>query len=656
MTQLHYSPAAAPGRAPVVDVAALRQLGLPLTSLTADSRQVLPGMTFVAYPGGAHDGREFIEQAIQAGAAAVLWEKEGFSWKEQWHVPQQGIFQLRSQISAIASAVYDHPSHHMPVVGVTGTNGKTSCTHWLAGLIQYSLGFAAQGMLPPSASASQSAATPSQTAPTSRPVATLAQSSSASRPVSSAQGPMTAQADFSCAVVGTLGNGFLGQLERTANTTPDAIVLQQSLARYRASGARYCAMEVSSHGLAQERVSGIRFVGAVLTNLSRDHLDYHGSLQAYAAAKTLLFQAVGLEFAVLNLDDALGQALLEQLLGSQTVTPQSTQHDLQQCAQSALTQNSQQVLQSENTQSMQHDLQQGAQPASAPGLQNRTGQNELMSAVKAWTRSLSRQDQSGRDDLTPAGSPGSAAMPEPPLRLIGYTQEGRAIPPGVLGLSAQHIATPVSGTEFTLHSAWGDARIQTALVGRFNVSNLLAVLGAALALGFPLSELVQGVRHLQAPPGRLERLGGQGRPWVVVDYAHTPDALEQVLQTLRSGLLPNSQLWCVFGCGGDRDAGKRPLMGAVAGRLADHVVLTSDNPRFESPETILDQVAAGVNRPYKRIAERDQAIRFALQAARVQDVVLIAGKGHESTQEIAGQSLPFSDRAVVQEWLQEGRA
>ncbi len=532
MREAAHSLAAAPGRAPVVDVAALRHLGLPLTSLTADSRQVLPGMTFAAYPGETHDGRHFIPQAIEAGAAAVLWEKEGFCWDGAWPVAQQGIDRLRSQISAIAGAVYGHPSHQLQVVGITGTNGKTSCSHWLAALIQYAL----QDLAPDAQSAAD--------------VAT---------------GVTPHHAQRACAVVGTLGNGFPGHLEPTANTTPDAIVLQQALARYVASGARYCAMEVSSHALEQERVSGIRFAGAVLTNLTRDHLDYHGSLQAYAAAKTLLFYAAHLEFAVLNLDDALGQSLVERLQ---------------------------------------------------------------------------------------AGRPEGGSVLEQPVRLIGYTQQGRAIPPGVLGLSAEQVATPVTGAQFVLRSAWGEAAMQTALVGPFNIANVLAVLGAALALGFPLSALVRGVSQLQAPPGRLERWGGQDRPWVVVDYAHTPDALEQVLQTLRAGLPPRGQLWCVFGCGGNRDPGKRPLMGELAGRLADHVVLTSDNPREESPEAILDQVAAGMNAPYTRIVERAQAIRFALQKAGPADVVLIAGKGHETTQEIAGRSWPFSDRAVVQEWMQ----
>lgn len=503
----------------MVDVAALREHGVPLNHLTADSRQVLPGVTFAAYPGENRDGRQFIPQAIQAGAAAVLWEPQGFSWNPQWSVAQQGIPRLRSQISAIASAVYGHPSHQMRVVGITGTNGKTSCSHWLAALIDQAL-------------------------------------------------PEQVPADHprrACAVVGTLGNGFVGNLEATANTTPDAIVLQQSLARYAAQGAGYCALEVSSHGLEQERVSGIRFAGAVLTNLSRDHLDYHGSMQAYGAAKALLFQAAQLEFAVLNLDDDFGQSLLEP----------------------------------------------------------------LQAAVRE-----------------------RAASAQPPLRLIGYTRHGRSIPPGVLGLSALQVSTPVSGIQFQLHSAWGNAPIHTTLLGAFNVSNLLAVLGAALALGFSLPDLVRGVQALHAPPGRLERWGGQNRPWVVVDYAHTPDALEHVLQTLRAGLSGQGQLWCVFGCGGNRDAGKRPLMGAVAGRLADRVVLTSDNPRQESPEAILDQVAAGVNGPCTRLVERAQAIRFALQHAAPGDVVLIAGKGHETTQEVAGRWLPFSDRGVVLEWLQ----
>ncbi|MDE1942227.1 MAG: UDP-N-acetylmuramoyl-L-alanyl-D-glutamate--2,6-diaminopimelate ligase [Betaproteobacteria bacterium] len=461
---------------------------------------VLPGMTFVAYPGTHVDGRQFIPHAIERGAAAVLWERDGFYWHEEWSVPNQGIQGLRAQVSGIASQVCGNPSHHLWVVGITGTNGKTSCSHWLAQLMQAS--------------------------------------------------------GKSCVVVGTLGNGWLDHLESAQNTTPDAIALQESLARFSEAGAWGCAMEVSSHGLEQERVSGVRFRGAVFTNLSQDHLDYHGSMEAYGAAKALLFQSANLEFAVLNLDDPFGYDLARRTVGT------------------------------------------GPQ-------------------------------------------------------VIGYTTRGTNPPAGVRLLSASGIAMRPECLEFTVDGGWGQVRVQAPLVGHFNVSNLLAVMAAALMGGLALDQVASAVARLQAPPGRLEQLGGHGLPVVVVDYAHSPDALEKALSTLRGTMTPGHRLICVFGCGGNRDIGKRPLMGAIAERLADQVILTSDNPRDEPPEEILDQISAGMAGVPLRVSDRSEAIRKAIALASPGDVVLIAGKGHEITQEIAGRKLPFSDRVEAQRCLDE---
>jgi len=510
-----------------VDVAALRHLGLPLADLTADSRTVTPGMTFVAYPGAHADGRRFIPEAIERGAASVLWESEGFAWAPEWMVPNQGIAGLRAQISGIAGQVYGEPSRHLWVVGVTGTNGKTSCTHWLAQLL--------------------------------------------------------GQVGKPCAVVGTLGNGLLSQLEPALNTTPDAVVLQQALARYRGQGAVACAMEVSSHGLVQERVAGIAFRGALFTNLSRDHLDYHGTLGAYGEAKALLFDAAGLEFAVINLDDPFGMRLVAKM-------------------------------------------------------------------AKAATTGVEMGVEMGTDPIT-----GSVPISTPP-KIIGYTLEGEQAPSGVSVLQARNIEIGPQGLHFEVSGEWGQAEVKAPLMGRFNVSNLLAVMAAALMHGMTLDQVCAGVAHLTAPAGRLERLGGGALPNVVIDYAHTPDALEKTLTTLRETVAPRRQLICVFGCGGNRDPGKRPLMGEVATRLADRVVLTSDNPRYESVDTILDEIAQGMHGSFQRIPERFEAIRSAIASAQPGDVVLIAGKGHETTQEVAGQKMPFSDRAVAQACLEEVRA
>ena len=501
----------APGRVHPVDVAALRHLGLPLVGLTADSRAVTPGMTFVAYPGAHADGRRFIPEAIERGAASVLWESDGFAWAPEWTVPNQGIAGLRAQISGIAGQIYGEPSRHLWMVGVTGTNGKSSCTHWLAQLL--------------------------------------------------------GQVGKPCAVVGTLGNGLLSQLEPARNTTPDAIVLQRALSRYREQGAVACAMEVSSHGLVQERVSGIAFRGALFTNLSRDHLDYHSTLEAYGEAKALLFDAAGLEFAVINLDDPFGLQLVAKM----------------------------------------------AARMAAPGT-------------------------------------------EPSPKIIGYTLGDAPAPAGVSVLRARDLEISAQGMHFGVTGEWGQAEVSTPLMGRFNVSNLLAVMAAALMQGMTLDQVRAGVAGLVAPAGRLERLGGGALPNVVIDYAHTPDALEKVLTTLRESVAPRRHLICVFGCGGNRDPGKRPLMGEVAARLADRVVLTSDNPRYESVDTILDEIAQGMPGSFQRIPDRAEAIRAAIASAHSGDVVLIAGKGHETTQEVAGQKLPFSDRSVAQGCLDEARA
>ncbi len=509
-TDLHASHA--PGRVHPVDVAALRHLGLPLADLTSDSRAVTPGMTFAAYPGAQADGRRFIPEAIGRGAASVLWESDGFAWAPEWNVPNQGIAGLRAQISGIAGQVYGEPSRHLWVVGVTGTNGKTSCTHWLAQLLE--------------------------------------------------------QAGKPCAVVGTLGNGLRLQLEPALNTTPDAIALQQALARYRAQGAVACAMEVSSHGLVQDRVAGIAFRGALFTNLSRDHLDYHGTLEAYGEAKALLFDAAGLEFAAINLDDPFGMRLVERMKGTDPV---------------------------------------------------------------------------------------SGSVPKTP-KIIGYTLEGMQAPSGVSVLQARNLEISLQGLHFQVAGEWGQAEVRAPLMGRFNVSNLLAVMAAALMSGMTLEQVCDGVARLAAPAGRLQRLGGGALPDVVIDYAHTPDALEKALATLRETVAPRRRLICVFGCGGNRDPGKRPLMGEVAARLADMVVLTSDNPRYESVDAILDEIAQGMDMPFQRIPERAEAIRHAIASAQAGDVVLIAGKGHETTQEVAGQKLPFDDRDVAQHCLDEVRA
>jgi UDP-N-acetylmuramoyl-L-alanyl-D-glutamate--2,6-diaminopimelate ligase len=468
----------------------LQRQGVTATGLCADSRAVAPGEVFVAFPGARVDGRRFIDDAVARGASAVLWERQGHAGDAVIAVPNLAVDDLQALSGWIAHLVYSRPTEKLWSVGVTGTNGKTSVSQWIAQAF--------------------------------------------------------AQVGRRCAVVGTLGCGFPGQLEESLNTTPDALTLHRLFAQYHAQGARAAAMEVSSIGLHQGRVNGVHFDVAVFTNLTRDHLEYHGSMQAYGAAKEQLFATPGLKTAVLNLDDALGRKIARDLAGS--------------------------------------------------GVQ-----------------------------------------------VIGYALDAAAAA-GVDGaLIAEGIAATPRGQRFTAVTPQGRADIQAQVVGEFNVSNLLAVLGTLLASGVPLDQAAAVLQGLTSSPGRMQALGGDGQPLAVIDYAHTPDALEKALAALReTAAVRGGRLVCVFGCGGNRDPGKRPLMGEVATRRADAVILTSDNPRDEDPQAILADIVRGA--PGARtIADRGEAIRAALAEAGARDVVLIAGKGHEPYQEIAGRRQPFSD-------------
>ena len=483
-------------------LAMLTRAGVAPRNLSADSRTLAAGDLFLAYPGhaAADDGRHYIAAAVAAGAGAVLWERDGFAWDTRWQVPNFAVDALKTQAGPLAAALFGAPSAALNMIGVTGTNGKTSVTQWIA-------------------QALARCATP-------------------------------------CAVIGTLGARF-GTIEvAVPNTTPDAIVLQRLLARMRDAGAAACALEVSSIGLDQSRLAGVDFDIAVFTNLSRDHLDYHGDMAAYEAAKTRLFMQPGLGHAVINVDDPMGLRLLLRM------------------------------------------------PAGV-----------------------------ARIAYSIAGDSAAAALAD----------QGRLI--------ACAPRFDAHGVCFDLDGDWGTAKVAAPVWGRFNLSNLLAVIGSLLAAGAPLALAVEAVANLAAVPGRMNALGGVGQPLVVIDYAHTPDALEKALTALRPlAVERGGRLLAVFGCGGDRDAGKRAPMGEVAARLADAVILTTDNPRSEAPTAILAQIARGA--PQARVlADRAQAIRQAIRESAPADVVLVAGKGHEATQEISGRRLPFSDHDVARNAL-----
>ncbi|MDR0717168.1 MAG: UDP-N-acetylmuramoyl-L-alanyl-D-glutamate--2,6-diaminopimelate ligase [Azoarcus sp.] len=473
-------------------LARLAQAGVRPRAITADSRQVGAGDVFAAWPGAARDGRRYIGEAISRGAAAVLFEAgDGFQPPESGGRPLIAVDGLRALAGHLAHEIHGRPSEKLWLAGVTGTNGKTSVSQWLAKALE--------------------------------------------------------TFDVRCGVIGTLGNGFPDALAAGVNTTPDALELHRLLAGFAADGACAAAMEVSSIGLDQGRVNGARFNVAIFTNLTRDHLDYHGSIQAYAKAKARLFDSPGLDVAVINLDDDFGLGEARR--------------------------------------------------------------------------------------LTARG-----------VNVTGYaTAAGRAAP-GARMLLGERARASAGGLCFDLSWEGQRAELEVRLAGMFNVSNLLAVIGALLARGVELDDALRAAKTLAPPPGRMQLVGGEGEPLVIVDYAHTPDALAKALEAGRdSARARGGHLICVFGCGGERDAGKRPLMGEAASRLADRVIVTSDNPRGEPPQKIIDAILAGAGAAAEAVPGRAEAIRAAVDGADARDVIVLAGKGHEPYQEILGERRPFSD-------------
>lgn len=454
-----------------------------------DSRKVKWGDLFLAYPGTAFDGRLFIDAAFEQGAVVALYEPQDWPHlTDPRCVPFENLLQLRGEI---ASRFFNHPSQKIEVIGVTGTNGKTTIAYLLA---------QAYTRL-------------------KRPAVYL----------------------------GTLGFGTPGAISSTGLTTPDPVLLQSLLAKTYSEGTQALCMEVSSHALSQGRVNGVMFKGAIFTNLTHDHLDYHHTMDAYAEAKAQLFSHTELSFVVINQDDAYAEVMKRHV---------------------------------------------------AP-------------ATKIYTYGLNATSD----------------------------------------IYASNIVLHRHGSAFTLHSPWGEYDIQIKLIGAFNVYNSLAVIASLVAAGFDMNEVTRLMPELSASPGRMEIV--HEHPCVVVDYAHTPDALENALKTLRE--LKESSLCVVFGCGGDRDKTKRPLMGEIASRYADRVMITSDNPRTEDPLVIIEEIQAGViqgQNPVTQEQDRKKAIFSMLKSVEKEDIVLIAGKGHEDYQQIGFNRYPFSDQAVVLEYYE----
>ncbi len=469
---------------------------LSVRQMTLDSRQVGAGDVFVAVQGHQIDGHQFIQAAIEAGAVAVVQqgEHDQIAWRDQ--VPVISLRALPHALSAMAARFYQDPQQHLGLIGVTGTNGKTTVSQLIAQWLE--------------------------------------------------------SLDKRTAVMGTTGNGFIGALKTADNTTGDAISIQAQLADFVQQGTRHVAMEVSSHGLVQGRVASLAFDAVVFTNLSHDHLDYHGTLAAYAEAKKQIF-SLGNPLKVINADDKVGRQWLR----------------------------------------------------------------EWPEAIAVALHADSLQHHAG-----------------PYVR-------------------ATQIDFATDGVRVMVETSWGQGELNAALVGDFNVSNLLVSLATLLGLGYSLDALLATSDQLNAVIGRMEVFLAPDKPTVVVDYAHTPDALEKALLALRRHC--HGALWCVFGCGGDRDTRKRPVMARVAEQHADKVVLTNDNPRGEAPESITQDMLAGLQNPERVWVEHDraQAVTQVIEQAQADDIILVAGKGHEDYQVLAHGKVHYSDRETVAARLKE---
>jgi UDP-N-acetylmuramoyl-L-alanyl-D-glutamate--2,6-diaminopimelate ligase len=475
-------------------VEAARWLRAHVTAqLTSDSRRVQAGDGFFAWAGQTTDARQYVVQALEHGASACLVEAEGLEAFEAVNdlalhdAPIGSYAGLKAASGAIADAYFDSPSAALSVQAVTGTNGKTSTAWWLA------QAFSRLGQR--------------------------------------------------CTVVGTLGLGEPGQMHSTGLTTPDPLQLHTQLRRWVNDGVKVCALEASSIGLVEHRLSGCHIRTAIFTNFTQDHLDYHGNMESYWQAKQSLFDWPGLSAAVINIDDDKGRALAQRLKDA---------------------------------------------------------------SLSLWTVSMQ----------------------------------------GPADISARHVRTTAHGLCFDVCENGQSVCLTTDAVGDFNVMNLLGVIAALRQAGHALADAVAACHDLQAVPGRMQQLGHAGSPAVVVDYAHTPDAVTKALQALRPWAhARGGRLHCVLGCGGDRDNSKRAPMARCAEDLADVVCLTSDNPRSEDPQHILQQMLQGMRKPQSAVQQLDRALAIAecIGQADDQDVVLIAGKGHETYQEVQGRKLPFSD-------------
>lgn len=476
----------------IIGASSLAKGDIEIKGLALDSRKVKTGFVFIAVAGSKEHGLSYATQAIEKGAVTVIYDPQGSEWFQP-DVSWIKLADLSLKLGKLSARFYQLPSTKLDVIGITGTNGKTTCSQFLLQLIA------------------------------------------------------------ECGVIGTLGWGTKEEIKKTANTTPDALAVQAMLDYFVETKKKTVVMEVSSHGCKQGRVNGVRFKGVVLTNLSRDHLDYHGTMQAYCEAKLLLFKYPRIQFCVVNADDGSSQCFL-------AVVDKGT---------------------------------------------------------KCWA----------------------------------YSANGKQIPRAE-NVYAEQKEYSLHGIKFLVCWRRQKIPVTTKIVGAFNLDNILAVITVLIAQGQMLGDIVKKVSDLKPIPGRMEVFGGVHKPYVLVDYAHTPDALKKVLKDIKRHC--QGKLWVVFGCGGNRDKGKRSQMGVIASALADTVIITNDNPRFETAELIIKEILKDcMTDAIEVIQNREQAIRSVIHRASREDCIVIAGKGHEDYQDIKGKKQPFSDQKYVKQGLME---
>jgi len=472
-------------------IESLQQIFNTCDDITVHSNQVTKKSLFIAYPGNTYDGRDFIDQVIKTGAAAILYDKKNFEWKKEWEIPHLGIDKLKKRLPEIASEFYGHPSDNLSVVGITGTNGKTTSVQWLSSCLN--------------------------------------------------------QLDRKTGFIGTTGYGDDTSINPTTNTTPDIFTTQKILREFKEKNIRNIAMEVSSHAIDQGRIDSLKFDIKVLTNITRDHLDYHGNIENYIKCKSdfLLNKASG-GTIIVNNDDPIGHQIIEKI-------------------------------------------------------------NKKKNNLKILTFGINNPSDLMAKDITVSGD----------------------------------------RTTFYLHHNKEQYKFYAPIFSRYNLYNLLGVIGCLLELKIIIKEIKFVIGNITGVEGRAEviNLNSKNQPNLYIDYAHTPDALKNILEALNKRNPKNLTL--LFGCGGNRDKGKRKEMAKIANQLADNVIITSDNPRDESPIAIIDEISRNINIPFKKIENREAAIVYAIESMDEDDILLIAGKGHEGYQEIKGKKYPFSDKKIA---------